>query len=144
MYMGVVAASIAASLGVTYVARAAIPPVPMHVTYEAVGPMLTKDGRLAMEVKTLHSSVITQLLAVTDVVTPGGSGDRLHHVWRHDGVMIATTGAASRVKTKEGNVRIQSSLVGRELPKSLAGSWTVDVETEDGQLVGRASFAVID
>ena len=144
MYMGLVVASIIASLGVAYVARAAIPPVPMHLSYEAVGPMLTKDGRLAMEVTTLHSSVITQLLAVTDVVTPGGSGDRLHHVWRRDGAMIAMTGSASRQKTKEGNIRLQSSLLGKELPKSLAGHWTVDVETEDGQLVGRASFVVID
>lgn len=144
LYAGAVVASITASVGVTYAARAAVPPVPMHLAYEAVGPMTTKDGRLAMEVKTLHSSVITQLLAVTDVVTPGGSGDRLHHVWRRDGVMIATTGAASRQRTKDGNVRLQSSLAGKELPKDLAGRWTVDVETEDGQLVGRASFVVID
>ena len=58
--------------------------------------------------------------------------------------MIAMTGSASRQKTKEGNIRLQSSLLGKELPKSLAGHWTVDVETEDGQLVGRASFVVID
>jgi hypothetical protein len=144
VYAGVIAASVLGSVGVAYAARAAIPPVPMHLSYEAVGPFTTKDGRLAMEVKTLHSSVITQLLAVTDVVTPGGSGDRLHHVWRRDGLMIATTGASSRQRTKEGNVRLQSSLAGRELPKDLAGAWTVDVETEDGQLVGRASFVVID
>ena len=35
-----------------------------------------------------------------------------------------------------------SGLSGRELPKRLLGSWAVDVETQDGQLVGRVPFIV--
>jgi hypothetical protein len=39
-------------------------------------------------------------------------------------------------------VRLKSSLTGRNLPARLVGRWTVDVETEDGQLVGRVAFEV--
>jgi hypothetical protein len=134
--------------GVVYgvhAARSAIPPVPMHLTSAAVGPQVLPDGRLAMEVKTLHSSVIRQLIAVTDVLVPGGKGDRLTHIWRHDGVEVhRASETISRGAGPGGTVRIRSKLTNERLPPTLAGSWSVDVETEDGQLVGRASFTVID
>jgi hypothetical protein len=147
--------SIGAGLGIAYVARAAIPPVPMYVSAAAVGPKQLADGRLAMEVKTLHVSVIQELVAVTDVVVPGGKGDRLRHVWRHEGVevhrqneessLLGEAGAVpSRIDAPTGIVRLRSSLTGQDLPKNLAGKWSVDVETEDGQLVGRAEFRVTD
>jgi hypothetical protein len=44
----------------------------------------------------------------------------------------------------EGSVRLRSALSGRELPKRLVGTWAIDVETQDGQLVGRVSFLVAD
>jgi hypothetical protein len=141
------AASVLGAVGLSYVARTAIPPVPMYVSYEAVGPAVLPepDGRLTMEVKSLHKSVITQLLAVTDVVVPGGHGDRLHHVWRHDGADVRrATEKTSSVHGPEGTIRLRSSLQGGDLPSNLVGSWTVDVETEDGQLVGRARFTVTE
>jgi hypothetical protein len=89
--------------------------------------------------------VIDKLIAITDVVVPGGKGDRLVHVWRHDGDEIhRATETTSRVDGPEGTVRLRSALSGRELPKRLVGSWAIDVETQDGQLVGRVSFLVAD
>ena len=88
--------SVGAAVGLAYAARAAIPPVPMYVSSAAVGPKQLPDGRLAMEVKTLHPSVIQELIAVTDVVVPGGKGDRLRHVWRHDGVEVHRIDARRR------------------------------------------------
>lgn len=41
-----------------------------------------------------------------------------------------------------GSVRLRSRLSGDNLPARLLGKWSVDVETEDGQLVGRTSFVV--
>jgi len=125
--------------------RAFIPPVPAHVGHGAIGPKLLPDGRLAMEVTSLHSSVIQELEAVTDVVLPGGKGDRLHHVWRREGVEVhRAQEATARVDGPEGTVRLKSSLEANKLPTTLAGLWTVDVETEDGQLVGRTAFRVVD
>jgi hypothetical protein len=138
-------ASLGAGVGLAYAARAAIPPVPMYVASAAVGPEQLPDGRLAMEVTRLHPSVIQQLIAVTDVVVPGGKGDRLRHVWRHRGVEVhRSTEETSRVAGPRGVVRLRSSLTGKDLPKDLVGPWSVDVETQDGQLVGRAEFEVVE
>ncbi len=136
-----------AVLGVTgvYYARTAIPPVPMYVSHGAVGPIVLPDGRLGMVVHELHPSVIDQLIAITDVVVPGGRGDRLLHVWRHDGDEVhRATETTSKVDGPEGTIRLRSGLTGRDLPKRLVGSWAVDVETEDGQLVGRVAFLVAE
>lgn len=125
--------------------RTFIPPVPMHLSRASVGPMTLADGRLAMEVKVLHPSVIQQLQAVTDVVVPGGRGDRLRHVWRHDGTeVVRANEETSRVEGPQGTVRLRSRLSGDNLPAKLMGQWSVDVETEDGQLVGRTTFLVAE
>lgn len=138
-------ASAAAALTGAYYARTAIPPVPMYVSHGAVGPIVLPDGRLGMVVHELHPSVIDKLIAITDVVIPGGRGDRLLHVWRHDGDEVhRATETTSKVDGPEGSIRLRSALTGRELPKRLVGRWAVDVETEDGQLVGRVTFLVAE
>lgn len=140
-----VGASALAAMGGVYLGRRAIPPVPMYVTTAAVGPSLLDDGRLAVEATTLHVSVIQRLVAITDVVVPGGTGDRLVHVWRRDGEeLYRAPDPATAVTGKDDVVRLRSTIDAGALPTHLAGPWTVDVETEDGQLVGRASFRVID
>jgi hypothetical protein len=145
VYIAVFVLSLGAGLGAVYAARAAIPPVPMYVSSAAVGPKQLADGRLAMEVRTLHPSVIQELIAVTDVVVPGGKGDRLRHVWQHEGREVhRSTEETSRIAGPKGVVRLRSSLTGNDLPSDLAGAWSVDVETEDEQLVGRAEFRVAE
>ncbi|WP_437591164.1 DUF5924 family protein [Sorangium sp. So ce1000] len=134
-----------AGVGLAYGTRELIPPVPMHLSSAAVGPSVLPDGRLAMSVKSLHFSVIRELRAVTDVVVPGGDGDHLLHVWRREGrEVLRAPEETLRVPGPEGAVRLKSQLVGGSLPRRLAGRWTVDVETEDGQLVGRTSFEVTE
>jgi hypothetical protein len=144
IYIALFAGSLAGGMGVVYAARSLVPPVPMYVSSAAVGPKQLPDGRLAMEVKALHPSVIQELIAVTDVVVPGGKGDRLRHVWRKAGREVhRTTEETSRIDAPRGAVRLRSSLSRDDLPEDLVGPWTVDVETDDGQLVGRASFDVV-
>ncbi|HTN85037.1 MAG TPA: DUF5924 family protein [Sorangium sp.] len=137
--------AMAAGVGLAYGTRELIPPVPMHLSSAAVGPSVLPDGRLAMSVKSLHYSVIRELRAVTDVVVPGGDGDRLLHVWRHEGrEVLRAPEETLRVPGPAGAVRLKSQLVGGGLPRHLAGHWTVDVETQDGQLVGRTAFEVTE
>ena len=142
-WLALFAFTMLAAVGIAYEGRTVIPPVPMYVAHGAVGTLLLPDGRLGMEVSDLHPSVIDKLVAITDVVVPGGHGDRLFHVWRHNGAEIhrATedTTADSNVK---GTVRLRSGLTPEQLPTNLLGQWSVDVETEDGQLVGRTTFTV--
>jgi hypothetical protein len=133
------------AVGLAYAGRRAIPPVPMYVSHGAVGTIILDDGQLGMEVHKLHPDVIDKLIAITYVVVPGGKGDRLIHVWRHDGHEVhRATEDTSRViaPPEKGTVRLQSTLGDRQLPSFLSGLWNVDVETQDGQLVGRASFTV--
>ncbi len=143
LYIGLFVGTLAAGMALAYVARAAVPPVPMYVSSAGVGPKQLPDGRLAMEVKTLHPEVIQELVAVTDVVVPGGKGDRLRHVWRRSGVIVhRTTEETSKIAGPKGAVRLRSSLTAEDLPADLLGEWSVDVETDDGQLVGRTEFEV--
>lgn len=137
--------SLFAAGGAAYGVRTFVPPVPMHLARAGVGPIVLGDGRLGMEVKTLRAEVIHRLYCVTDVVVPGGKGDRLHHVWRHDGGEIRRSGEeTSRIAGPSGQVRLESTLGSQQLPRELRGPWTVDVVTEDGQLVGRTAFEVVD
>ena len=139
------AATLGLALTGAYYARTAIPPVPMYVAKGAVGPIVMKDGRLAMVVRELHPSAIDKLIAITDVVVPGGKGDRLLHVWKHNGDEVhRATETTSKVDGPAGTVRLRSGLMGRDLPQNLVGDWSVDVETQDGQLVGRATFLVVE
>ena len=149
-WLALFAATLGGAVGIAYAGRTAMPPVPMYLAHGAVGPIVLADGRLGMEVRDLHPSVIDKLIAITDVVVPGGKGDRLVHVWRHDGdeVHRATEStlhvpAAGESKDK-GTIRLRSALTDRQLPARLVGSWSIDVETQDGQLVGRVSFTVLD
>jgi hypothetical protein len=144
-------ATLAFALGLAYGGRTALPPVPMYMAHGAVGPIVLADGRLGMEVRDLHPSVVDKLIAITDVVVPGGKGDRLLHVWRHNGheVHRATEDTtrvtdAAAVSKDKGTIRLRSALTDRQLPSTLVGSWSVDVETQDGQLVGRVSFTVAE
>ncbi len=149
-WLALFAATLLAAIGITYAGRSAIPPVPMYVAHGAVGPIVLADGRLGMEVHDLHPSVIDKLIAITDVVVPGGKGDRLLHVWRHDGNEVHratedTTRVAAPAESKDqGTIRLRSALTERQLPARLTGNWSVDVETQDGQLVGRVSFTVAE
>jgi hypothetical protein len=142
---GLFGLTLCAGVGLAYVARAGVPPVPMYVSSAGVGPKQLGDGRLAMEVKTLHPEVIQELIGLTDVVVPGGKGDRLRHVWRHEGAVVRrTTEETSKIAGPKGVVRLRSSLTAEDLPKDLLGKWSVDVETDDGQLVGRTEFEVVE
>ena len=105
--MALLVLSVGLGVALVYVARAGIVPVPMYLSSAAVGPAVLPDGRLSMEVTSLHVSVITELLAVTDIVVPGGKGDRLHHVWRHDGNQVHRASEDTlRVDGPRGTVRL--------------------------------------
>ena len=134
---------VAGSVFGVYFARLAIPPVPMYIATGAVGPSLLPDGRLTMQVSTLHQSLIQEMHALTDVVIPGGHGNKLHHVWRREGVAVQQGPVDPSGEPPPGTVRLRSTLRSFNLPADITGQWTIDVVTEDDQLVGRVPFEVI-
>jgi hypothetical protein len=135
----------AASLVGAYFGRVAVPPVALHISNAAVGPKLLDDGRLALEVSSLHGSLVHELFAVTDIVVPGGKGDKLVHVWTKDGEEIQRfTDVDPHPQGLWDTVRLQSKLEADRIPQDKAGEWHVDVLTGDDQLVGRVQFTVIE
>lgn len=135
--------SVGAAVGAAYAGRRGIPPVPMYVSVGAVGPELLPDGRLSMHVSVLHESLITEMHALTDVITPGGRGDNLLHVWRHRGLEVQRGPSEPAVDPPPGSVRLRSTLRSFHIPSDRTGPWSIDVVTEDDQLVGRVAFEVI-
>jgi hypothetical protein len=135
----------AASFVGAYFGRVAVPPVALHISSAAVGPKLLDDGRLALEVVSLHGSLVHELFAVTDIVVPGGKGDKLVHVWTKDGEEIQRFNDVDpHPQGLWDTVRLQSKLEADKIPEHKAGEWHVDVLTEDNQLVGRVKFTVIE
>jgi hypothetical protein len=134
-----------ASLLLAYSGRHAVPPVAMYLAKGAVGPKLLDDGRLAVEASALHHSLVHELNAVTDIMSPGGQGDRLVHKWFKDGELVQeTTDVDPKSEGDAGIIRLRSQIDAKQLPDQKTGHWTVDVFTEDGQLVGRVPFDVIE
>ena len=134
-----------ASLLLAYSGRQAVPPVAMYLAKGAVGPKLLDDGRLAVEASALHHSLVSELNAVTDIMSPGGQGDRLVHKWFKDGELVQET--ADVQPTTQGDlgvVQLRSRIDAARLPAQTTGHWTLDIFTEDGQLVGRVPFDVIE
>jgi hypothetical protein len=133
------------SLAGAYFGRRVVPPVAMHLSSAAVGPKLLDDGRLALEVSSLHGSLVHELYAVTDIVVPGGKGDRLVHVWFKDGEVVQRSDDVDpHPQGLWDTVRLQSKLAADKVPEAKAGHWSVDVLTDDDQLVGRVTFTVIE
>jgi hypothetical protein len=115
----------------------------MYIATGAVGPSLLPDGRLTMQVSTLHESLIQEMHALTDVVIPGGHGNNLHHVWRREGLAVQQGPVTPGGEPPAGTVRLRSTLRSFNLPSDISGHWSIDVVTEDDQLVGRVPFEVI-
>ncbi len=142
MLAGLVSLTAGSAAG-AYFGREVVPPVSMYVSASAVGPKLLEDGRLAIEAHVLHTSYVQELYAVTDVVIPGGKGDRLVHVWKHEGQEVQRSSDVDpQAYGPTGTIRLRSKL--SQLPEDPTGAWIVDVETMDGQLVGRVVFSIIE
>ncbi len=143
LYLFALLAFVATSVAAAYYGRRGIPPVPMHVADGAVGPSLLPDGRLTMHVSRLHESLIQEMHGLTDVLTPGGHGDNLIHIWRHEGVIVQQGPVSPGGDPPAGTVRLRSTLHALNLSGDITGAWSIDVVTEDDQLVGRVAFNVV-
>jgi hypothetical protein len=135
------AGAVLAAAGCAWLARTVIPPVPMHMPRATVAARPPIGDKPSVHQGWLRASDFVRLYAETDVVAPGGLGDSLLHVWRRNGQVVSPE-ETSHVPGPERTARLRSELDKAKVVGNLAGKWSVDVETRDGQLVGRVVFTV--
>jgi hypothetical protein len=140
--MGALATLVALGVLSFYYGRTAFPAVPMYIKAGGVGPSIAKDGSLDYEIKTLKSDSVDDIYAVTDVAVID-QGEHLSHTWRHEGNEIGHTDVEKIANPSEPHlVRVASHVDGKKLREKGIGRYTVDVETDSGQIVGRLTFEV--
>lgn len=142
MVAATLAVMVVAGTVMFYVGRRAFPAVPLYVARGGVGLSLSAEGDLAVELKSLRTSAVGDLYAVTDVWAPG-HGDALVHVWRKDGKPLAhvpVTGLSG--KKEPGFIRLVSRLSTAAMSTAPAGRYSVDVETVSGQAVGQVGVEI--
>jgi hypothetical protein len=133
------------AMATVWFGRGAMPPVPLHTEHVGVGSGLLEDGRLKLEITRVHTSIVGELHAVSEIALPGGAGDVFKHVWRHRASDFRAEGLPVHVSIDARGVMRVTSALGTHGDKTLAvGEWLVDTMTSDDQLVGRARFSVIE
>lgn len=110
----------------------AIPPAPLRFVSGAIGTRIV-DRELVDPTAELPSPP-EQLVCATAIAAPRGLRDKLHHVWRQDGVKRGKLTLDIRGGRDKG-FRAWSY---RRNPGP--GRWTCTVETESGQLLGGAQI----
>jgi len=124
-----------------YLGRHGMPPVPIYVKEGGVGPEVRADGALTLEAKVLREGSFQDVYAVTDVAVLGKS-EPFHHVWRQGKIVLAHEAADVQPASGKNLVRVASKLSEATLRDAGPGHYTVDVETDAGQIVGRVAFDI--
>ncbi|MEZ4269314.1 MAG: DUF5924 family protein [Myxococcota bacterium] len=144
--LSALALSMAATVGTAWFGQRAIPPVPFELASAAVGPSVMSDGGLTMELGAIRRELLQTLVAVSEVRHPARTPrpSELRHVWRQGLSTVVARPAAGRPADGPNVLRLTSTMDPGSWPADPTGSWSVDVETEDGQLIGRTRFSVRD
>lgn len=118
-----------------------IPPVPMRLSSTAFGDQVDRQT-LQMNARFDHvpRGWAGTLDAVTAINAPMGLSESMRHRWRVDGVTVRTTDAHQVNGGRREGFRLWTALPLAGAPPGARIS--VDVEMENGQLVGRATILV--
>jgi hypothetical protein len=131
------------SMAGVYLGRRAIPPVPYYTLTASAGTIELPDGRVIDAQSAVPARDLERVVSVIEIASPTGSRETFLHVWRHDRKVVARlVPLTTAVKGPVTKLRLRSALPADKIPVQRAGDWTIDVETGDGQLVGRATFEV--
>jgi hypothetical protein len=131
--------SVSAALLVVLVelGRPWIPPAPLRVVRAEFGSQLRRNPpAITTRLDTLPNTDGVRLYVVTAISAPLGLRDRVRHVWSVDGQQALVSAPYEVTGGRESGYRLWTSLLlKRASPASVV---QVDVETEAGQLIGRA------
>lgn len=123
------------------VGRPLIPPAPLRLVDPVFGTALQRTPpRVRQAVPALPDNFAGRLYVITPIWAPLGLKDRVRHRWRVDGRDVHASAFYSVMGGRAQGYRLWTSY---RLPPLRAGSIVaVHVETEGGQLIGRATLRV--
>jgi len=131
------------AVGLAWIIRPAVPPAPVSLVRptlaRAVADLEPVDpvAHITMDTLTAWGG----LTAFTPVAAPAALLQAVEHRWRHEGHVVSTVRLPTPVHGgRPGGFRTFSRKT--DFPPDARGSWTVDVLTASGQLIGRVRFWV--
>ncbi len=118
-----------------------IPPVPLKLV---TGTASLDIDRIKKEpikpFESISSKGLDTIYCYTSIFAPMGIHETLWHVWKKDGAVVQKIPQEITGGRKEGfRTWSKRTAVGN----NAKGKWTVDVETDGGQMIGRVRFEII-
>jgi len=122
--------------------RAWIPPTPLHLARGTlarnVSALEPVEPRSAISVEELRAW--NGVVCFTAIYAPPGLQEPISHIWRKDGVVVATARLSPIHGGRAQGYRTYSRRP--DLGPNPVGQWSVEILTAHGQLIGRTRFAV--
>lgn len=119
------------------VGRPFIPPAPLRLVSAEFGRDFHKESLQIVEpLAHVEPANEIRIYALTAIKAPLGLRERLQHRWRLNGRIVCASPFYDIVGGREEGFRLWTSCVFPSIPRS--GTVRVDLETEGGQLIGRA------
>ena len=125
--------------------RSWIPPAPLHLARATLAREvsdLEPVGLVQSPVSAADLQAFGGLVAYTAIYAPAGLREAIAHVWKKDGVPVATVPLSPVRGGRAEGFRTYSRKT--DFGPSPEGHWTVDVVTAQGQLIGRLRFTVTE
>lgn len=117
--------------------RVLVPPTPLRLEASIFGVRFDRNALVMQQpVETVPVAPRTPLYVLTMIHAPNGLHDRVRHVWYVDGAHAWTSDWYNVEGGREEGYRVWTGR--RALPLQPQSYVYVDVETEGGQLIGRA------
>jgi Family of unknown function (DUF5924) len=118
-----------------------VPPVPMRLSGAAFGDQVERQTlQMATRFQQVPAGWSGTLDVVTAIDAPMGLTESVRHRWRIDGITVRTTAAHQVSGGRKEGFRLWTALPIASAPQGARIS--VDVETNSGQLIGRAAIRV--
>ena len=125
-----------------WLVRGWLPPVPLHLARASFARTVLRLEPV-QPVSTLAVAELKswgELTVFTAVAAPAGLREPIVHEWRKDGVVVARIALSAVRGGRAGGSRTYSRK--SDLGSNPVGSWTVDVLTDQSQLIGRVRLRV--
>ena len=126
-------------LGVVELGRTFIPPAPLRLVTAEFGTHFDRESlQMVSPLTTLNSAGPLRLDGLSAIKAPLGLRERLRHRWYENGNPVCTSSFYNVVGGREEGFRLWTGCAFSSIPPN--GELRLDIETEGGQLVGRAKL----